>query len=272
MRGESPGPFGTRVERRARGRPAAMRVSSSTCSGEISKSVAAGPAVEPLGVPANLLDATTLDGRQHLRDGRDDLRVRLGGHILTVRLPGDREGAADPRLVLRVQVHTYNIGRARRPWQPGGWTGISGRELVNDRDVCPSTGSGGAARGSPYSCPELVEGPFMLPFDKLRARFRARAATSSALRIGSRGRVLPRTARRRAQCAGRLNGLGTFLSMSASHTSALPSDGARQSPRGLNDPPCETFGPFGIADRLNCAKPKKRRTKTISHWRIAGRS
>ena len=65
---------------------------------------------------------------------------------------------------------------------------------------------------------------------------------------------------------------GTFFSMSASHTAALPSDGARQSPRGLNDPPCETFGPFGIADRLNCANPKKRRTKTTSHWRIAGRS
>jgi hypothetical protein len=58
---------------------------------------------------------------------------------------------------------------------------------------------------------------------------------------------------------------GTFCSMSASHTAALPSDGARQSPRGLNDPPWETLGPFGIADRLNCANPKNRRTKTISH-------
>ena len=60
--------------------------------------------------------------------------------------------------------------------------------------------------------------------------------------------------------------------MSASHTAALPSDGARQSPRGLSDPPCDTFGPFGIADRLNWANPKNRLTNTISHYRIAGRS
>ena len=60
--------------------------------------------------------------------------------------------------------------------------------------------------------------------------------------------------------------------MSASQTSALPSDGARQSPRGLSDPPCETLGPLGIADRLNWAKPKNRWTNTTSHRRIAGTS
>ena len=49
---------------------------------------------------------------------------------------------------------------------------------------------------------------------------------------------------------------GTFFSISASHTAAFPSDGARQSPRGDNDPPAETFGPFGIALRLNCEKAK----------------
>ena len=31
------------------------------------------------------------------------------------------------------------------------------------------------------------------------------------------------------------------------------SDGARQSPRGERDPPFDTFGPFGIAERLNWA-------------------
>ncbi len=45
--------------------------------------------------------------------------------------------------------------------------------------------------------------------------------------------------------------VGTFFSMSANHTAALPSEGARQSPRGLREPPSDTFGPFGIADRLN---------------------
>ena len=60
--------------------------------------------------------------------------------------------------------------------------------------------------------------------------------------------------------------------MSASHTAALPSDGARQSPRGLSDPPCDTLGPLGIADRLNWANPKNRLTNTTSHSRMAGRS
>lgn len=44
---------------------------------------------------------------------------------------------------------------------------------------------------------------------------------------------------------------GSAASNSASHTAALPSEGARQSPRGDSDPAGETFGPFGIAERLN---------------------
>ncbi|CAM5512649.1 hypothetical protein SALBM311S_06509 [Streptomyces alboniger] len=51
------------------------------------------------------------------------------------------------------------------------------------------------------------------------------------------------------------------------------SDGARQSPRGESEPPAETFGPFGMAERLNCgANAKKRRQNTSSHCRISGRS
>ena len=34
-------------------------------------------------------------------------------------------------------------------------------------------------------------------------------------------------------------------SISASQTAAFPSEGARQSPRGLSEPPADTFGPFG---------------------------
>src|SRR5262249_37316596 len=49
-------------------------------------------------------------------------------------------------------------------------------------------------------------------------------------------------------------------------------DGARQSPRGEREPPAETFGPFGMAERLNCANAKKRRQKTSSQRRISGRS
>ena len=65
---------------------------------------------------------------------------------------------------------------------------------------------------------------------------------------------------------------GTLRSSSASQALALPSDGARQSPRGDSDPPALTFGPFGIADRLNWLNAKKRRRNTSSHWRIVARS
>jgi hypothetical protein len=44
---------------------------------------------------------------------------------------------------------------------------------------------------------------------------------------------------------------GTFACSSSIHTRAFPSEGARQSPRGDNEPPDEIFGPFGKADRLN---------------------
>jgi hypothetical protein len=38
---------------------------------------------------------------------------------------------------------------------------------------------------------------------------------------------------------------GTFARSSSIHTRAFPSEGARQSPRGDNEPPDEIFGPFG---------------------------
>jgi hypothetical protein len=44
---------------------------------------------------------------------------------------------------------------------------------------------------------------------------------------------------------------GTERSSSSSHARADASDGARQSPRGDSDPPADTFGPLGSADRLN---------------------
>ena len=49
---------------------------------------------------------------------------------------------------------------------------------------------------------------------------------------------------------------GSAAFSSAIHAFALPSDGARQSPRGDSEPTGDTFGPFGIADRLNCANAK----------------
>ena len=65
---------------------------------------------------------------------------------------------------------------------------------------------------------------------------------------------------------------GTLASSSAIQTLALPSDGARQSPRGESDPPEDIFGPFGATDRLNCDVAKKRCRKLRSHLRISARS
>jgi NAD(P)-dependent dehydrogenase (short-subunit alcohol dehydrogenase family) len=44
---------------------------------------------------------------------------------------------------------------------------------------------------------------------------------------------------------------GISRSISASQACADMSDGARQSPRGDNEPPCDTLGPLGSAERLN---------------------
>src|SRR5205823_14681224 len=52
------------------------------------------------------------------------------------------------------------------------------------------------------------------------------------------------------------------------HASALPSDGARQSPRGESEPPEPTLGALGIALRLYWLVWKKRRRNTPSHLRI----
>src|SRR4051794_20845517 len=61
-------------------------------------------------------------------------------------------------------------------------------------------------------------------------------------------------------------------SRSASQASALPSEGARQSPRGDSEPPADTFGPLGSADRLNWLNAKYLLMKTSSHRRIVARS
>src|SRR5208282_5837748 len=55
----------------------------------------------------------------------------------------------------------------------------------------------------------------------------------------------------------------------SSQMRALPSEGARQSPRGEREPPAATFGPFGVAERLNWLKPKNRCRNTPSQWRIS---
>ena len=65
---------------------------------------------------------------------------------------------------------------------------------------------------------------------------------------------------------------GTLAFNSFSHIRALPSDGARQSPRGDSEPPDVTFGPFGDADRLNWLIVKNRKRKTSIQCLMTGRS
>ena len=48
--------------------------------------------------------------------------------------------------------------------------------------------------------------------------------------------------------------VGISRSISSSHVRADMSEGARQSPRGESEPPAETFGPLGSAERLNWLK------------------
>src|SRR5690606_25874784 len=65
---------------------------------------------------------------------------------------------------------------------------------------------------------------------------------------------------------------GTFSRSSSSHTFATASLGARQSPRGESAPAVETFGPLGIALRLNWLNPKNRSRKLSSQRLIVARS
>ena len=58
---------------------------------------------------------------------------------------------------------------------------------------------------------------------------------------------------------------------SASQTSGLPSEGARQSPRGDSEPPDEIFGPLGNAERLNWLAKKRRRNSSSQRWISASR-
>src|SRR3990167_4497509 len=65
---------------------------------------------------------------------------------------------------------------------------------------------------------------------------------------------------------------GSAARSSSSQTSATPSLGARQSPRGLSAPPALTLGPLGIALRLNWLKAKNRRRNSSSQCAIVARS
>src|SRR5437899_6552735 len=65
---------------------------------------------------------------------------------------------------------------------------------------------------------------------------------------------------------------GTFSRSSLSQTVASESLGARQSPRGESEPPEPTFGPVGMAPRLNWLIWKNRNKNTSSHFLIVERS
>ena len=60
-----------------------------------------------------------------------------------------------------------------------------------------------------------------------------------------------------------------IVAISSSQIRADMSEGARQSPRGDSDPPADTFGPLGIAERLNWLNSKNRCANTSSQCRIS---
>src|SRR4029077_20097442 len=64
---------------------------------------------------------------------------------------------------------------------------------------------------------------------------------------------------------------GIRVRTSSSHAPASASLGARQSPRGLSEPPDPTFGPLGRHDRLNWLSWKNRWTKISSHFLIVAK-
>src|SRR3954465_893603 len=80
-----------------------------------------------------------------------------------------------------------------------------------------------------------------------------------------------RRGRRDASCRTRPHypSFAGTLARSASQALALPSEGARQSPRGESEPPEPTLGAFGATLRLNWLR-KNRVRNPSSHFLIAG--
>ena len=79
-----------------------------------------------------------------------------------------------------------------------------------------------------------------------------------------RGRVRALLRGCAAALRGRTAAPGTFACSSSIQTVAGESLGARQSLRGDSEPPEPTFGPFGIAERLNWLPWKNRLRNTSS--------
>src|SRR5690606_34368317 len=93
------------------------------------------------------------------------------------------------------------------------------------------------------------------------------AALTSVEALAWRGGARPATPR---ETGHRSQSNAAFSS--SSQGAAVPSLGARQSPRGDRAPAAETLAELGLALRLNWASRKKRSRNTSSHRRIAGRS
>src|SRR6516164_9687353 len=113
--------------------------------------------------------------------------------------------------------------------------------------------------GAAVACGTLDE--FTLAVTEREATFRV-LVSNLEVRSLSPAHPLERTAGSRSQSSKSNSAAhsqsGTPASSSSSHTVAFASDGARQSPRGDNEPPDEIFGPLGSAERLNWLSWKKR--------------
>ena len=227
--------------------------------------------------------------RVHGVDGRALARELVHGDRV-VGLYGDRAespyGVSDTAIW---DAFACTSPRRRRPGAPraprrrarGRWRSWGGGGACRRASCTPAGGNRDGARrrrcGSPPD----------------RRRFAPRAALGSA--CGEHGRARPRarassassgsggTARVIVTRPARLNGTsGAVRRLPGAGVPALEvgEPGRRRAvrrrapvaARGERAAARTTFGPFGSAERLNCAKAKKRRQKTSSQRRISGRS
>ena len=159
-------------------------------------------------------------------------------------------GARRRRSRMRVSQPT-TCGSTPRSPRGGSPTGRCYYQLADlSRDSWVITLAYPAGRLTRRALPPLRDQVISPGQDGSGQNVRPRASPDRRRPSGGHGCLGPRHPRQL------LDELGQRRFSSASHTRALPSDGARQSPRGDSEPAGDTFGPFGIADRLNCANAK----------------
>src|SRR6185369_13825979 len=143
------------------------------------------------------------------------------------------------------------------PWS----TGVAERR-EQDRNQKQKRGSGGAGPPTGRCDMVVVHGERL---DRIGAPRGVRICEAAASKWSSARQSRAELKLFDARGVARQSLSGTSARFS-SQVDALPSDGARQSPRGESEPPDPIFGEFGTALRLNWLVSRKRFKKTPSHF------